>query len=164
MIEGQGIQVKDRAIGTGFRIRSAIDNFGNSGIEDSAGAHRAGLHRHIERRFMETPTAESFAGLFDCFHFGMTESAFSFFPPVPAFAHNSAVLPDHHSANRHFAVRISLLGQAKGLFHIGFILVFFVHCYGHSFRLAKASFHAELGLVLRSEIAIAPMAKATKCV
>jgi hypothetical protein len=36
------------------------------------------------------------------------------------------------------------------------------HSYDHSFRLAKASFLAELGLVLRSEIAIAPMAKATK--
>jgi hypothetical protein len=36
------------------------------------------------------------------------------------------------------------------------------HIYDHSFRLAKASFFAELGLVLRSEIAIAPMAKATK--
>ncbi|MGM9667799.1 MAG: hypothetical protein ACI3XN_07085 [Eubacteriales bacterium] len=39
-----------------------------------------------------------------------------------------------------------------------------IHFYDHSFRLAKASFLAELGLVLRSEIAIAPMAKATKCV
>jgi hypothetical protein len=34
--------------------------------------------------------------------------------------------------------------------------------YDHSFRLAKASFLAEWGLVLLSRIAIAPMAKATK--
>ena len=36
------------------------------------------------------------------------------------------------------------------------------HYYNHGFRTAKASFLAELGLVLRSKIAIAPMAKATK--
>ncbi len=36
------------------------------------------------------------------------------------------------------------------------------HVYDHGFRIAKASFLAELGLVLRSKIAIAPMAKATK--
>ena len=36
------------------------------------------------------------------------------------------------------------------------------HYYDHGFRTAKASFLAELGLVLRSKIAIAPMAKATK--
>ena len=36
------------------------------------------------------------------------------------------------------------------------------HIYDHGFRLAKASFLAELGLVLRSKIAIASMAKATK--
>ena len=36
------------------------------------------------------------------------------------------------------------------------------HFYDHGFRTAKASFFAELGLVLRSKIAIAPMAKATK--
>jgi hypothetical protein len=34
--------------------------------------------------------------------------------------------------------------------------------YDHSFRLAKASFPAKLGLVLLSKIAIAPMVKATK--
>ena len=38
----------------------------------------------------------------------------------------------------------------------------FIHSYDHSFRPAKAAFLAELGLVLRSKIAIAPMAKATK--
>ena len=38
----------------------------------------------------------------------------------------------------------------------------FLHFYDHGFRIAKASFLAELGLVLRSKIAIAPMAKATK--
>ena len=40
------------------------------------------------------------------------------------------------------------------------LLIFYV--YDHGFRMAKASFLAELGLVLRSKIAIAPMAKATK--
>ena len=39
-----------------------------------------------------------------------------------------------------------------------------MHIYDHGFCLAKASFLAELGLVLRSKIAIAPMAKATKLV
>ena len=38
----------------------------------------------------------------------------------------------------------------------------FIFIYDHSVRIAKASFLAELWLVLCSKIAIAPMVKATK--
>ena len=121
--EGEAFHKKVQHAATGAHrlIARAVENARNTGVNDRARAHGAGLKRHIERAAVEPPRLQRFVCLRDGLHLCVRRSALLFLAPVAAAADDLTVLDDD-AADGHLALRCGFPRKKKRFTHIVFVL------------------------------------------
>ena len=114
-------QVDDAAAGAGDGVARAEDKAGDAGVDYRAGAHRAGLERHIHRAALEPPAAKRGPGLADSLDLGVGGRIAQLLAAVASAADDAAGSVRDHAADRHLAVLRRLARKVKGEGHIFFI-------------------------------------------
>jgi hypothetical protein len=107
----------DHAAGrAGLRIAGAEDDAGDARVHDRAGAHRAGLQRHVERAVRQPVVAAALAGIAQRHHLGMGGRVVAADGLVEAAADDLAV-ENHHGAHRHLAASRRLAREVERRAH-----------------------------------------------
>ena len=120
VVEGHGKQVGHRAAGAEADVFCAVDHPWDSGIDNSACAHGAGLQSHIQGTLPQPPATQSPAGFVDGFDLCMGKGVFAQFSAVAATADDSVTQGDH-AANRDFTLCGGFFGKGQRLPHHLFI-------------------------------------------
>ncbi len=109
--------IESAAAATAFVVAEAEDDFGDSGVDDSAGAHGAGFFGDEEGAVGESPVFEFGGGLGDCEDFGVGGGVFEGFDLVEGSADN-LVIVDDDGADGDFAGVVGVGGLFEGLGHV----------------------------------------------
>ena len=111
--------VPQRADGAGFLIPCAKHEVSHAGLDDGAGAHRAGFKRDVEGAVLEPPCAASGCGLAQGDDFRMARWVGVTFASVAAGTDDVARAIDDDRAHRNVAIGQRFTCQAQRARHVG---------------------------------------------
>ncbi len=103
--------------GAGLGIGAAVDDTGHARVDEGAGAHGAGLQRHVDGRAFEAPVAERGGGAAEGVDLGVGGGILIGLAAVAAAADDGAGGVHHDGAHGDVAHLGGGLGLAEGFAH-----------------------------------------------
>ncbi len=116
-----GAEVVEGVDGAGLGVAGAVDEAGEAGVDDGAGAHGAGFEGDVEGAIEETPVAEGLPGLAEGDDFGVGGGVVVEFAEVVSAADDlrwgvEGVMDDE-GTDGDFGASGGILGELEGLAH-----------------------------------------------
>ena len=71
MVKAHLVEIRQRAAASGFEVVSAKDNLADSGVDQGAHTHGAGLQRDVKSASLQPPALQGITGLTDRVELGM---------------------------------------------------------------------------------------------
>ena len=112
-------EIQDGAAAACLGVHTAHDHLGDAGLDDGTGAHLAGLQRHIEGAFLQSPVSDLLAGFVDGGDLRVGQCIFVRIPAVIPPA-DDLTLVDNDAADGHFSQCIGFLRLPQGFPHVFF--------------------------------------------